>query len=135
MASGRLGVPARGNHAQFMADQFATAIRSLADDTIACAVSGEIDLFTAPEFKVAVNEAIASDCATVVIDLTQATFMDSSSLGALIGAHRKLSRRGRALVVACDREPILKVLRITGLDGIFTLVASVPEALTVARTG
>ena len=59
----------------------------------------------------------------VVVDLTATTFIDSSSLGVLIGAHRRLKRRGGALVVVCDNDAIVKTFRITGLDGVFTLVA------------
>jgi anti-sigma B factor antagonist len=66
----------------------------------------------------------------VIVDLTQTTFIDSSSLGVLIGAHRRLQQRGGRLVVACDTEPILKTFRITGLDGVFSIVESVEAALS-----
>ena len=91
------------------------------------AVTGEIDLFTTPEFKEAVARALSRDADAVVVDLTGATFIDSSSLGVLIGAHRRLTRRDGRLVVACDQPAILKVLRVTGLDGVFDVVHSLPE--------
>ena len=52
----------------------------------------------------------------------RATFIDSSSLGVLIGAHRRLKQRHGSLVVVCDNEAIVKTFKITGLDGVFTLV-------------
>ena len=94
---------------------------------VVVSVTGDIDLFTTPEFKRAVAEAMSQGADTVVVDLSRSTFMDSSSLGVLIGAHRKLARRGRPLVVVCDNEAILKVLRVTGLDGVFDVVGTLAD--------
>jgi anti-sigma B factor antagonist len=93
-----------------MAIDFAIKDRQLDGDAHVVAVTGEIDLFTAP-------------------DLSETTFIDSSSLGVLIGAHRRLKLRGGSLVVVCDNEAIVKTFRITGLDGVFTLVRSLDDAL------
>jgi anti-sigma B factor antagonist len=65
----------------------------------------------------------------VIVDLTETTFVDSSSLGVLIGAHRRLKSRGGRLVVACSSDAIVKTFRITGLDGVFKLVDSLDAAL------
>jgi anti-sigma B factor antagonist len=93
------------------------------------AVTGEIDLFTAPDFKQHVAAPIDEGIDHLVIDLTRTTFIDSSSLGVLIGAHRRLKLRGGTLAIVCDSEAIVKTFRITGLDGVFTLVASIEDAL------
>ena len=116
-----------------MATDVDIAIRPHGDEGVVVAAVGEIDLFTAPEFKRAVARAVSRVGTTLVIDLTQATFMDSSSLGVLIGAHRRLTRHGQALVIACDQEAILKVLRITGLDGLFDVVPAVPDVNALSR--
>jgi anti-sigma B factor antagonist len=92
-------------------------------------VTGEIDLFTAPEFKQRVSAPIDAGSSNVIVDLTATTFIDSSSLGVLIGAHRRLKLRGGALVVVCDNEAIVKTFKITGLDGVFTLVPTLADAL------
>ena len=112
-----------------MALEFSIADRRLDDDTHVIAVTGEVDLYTAPEFKERVMAPIAADVGRVVVDLTDATFIDSSSLGVLIGAHRRLRGRGGRLMVACDVSAILKTLRVTGLDGVFTVAPTVEEAL------
>ena len=108
--------------------EFAIETSPVDGDGVLVSVRGEIDLFTAPEFKAAVFEAMSSGAGAVAIDLTRTTFLDSSSLGVLIGAHRRLSRRGRRLVVVCDHPSVLKVLRVTGLDGVFEIVDSMPPA-------
>jgi anti-sigma B factor antagonist len=93
-------------------------------------VTGEVDLFTAPEFKQRVTAPIGAGVDHVVVDLMETTFIDSSSLGVLIGAHRRLKSRGGRLVVACSEEAIVKTFRITGLDTVFTITDSVEAALS-----
>jgi anti-sigma B factor antagonist len=112
-----------------MAIEFSIKDRPMGPDTHVVSVSGEVDLFTAPEFKQRVMAPIAAGVDHVIVDLTGTTFVDSSSLGVLIGAHRRLKARGGRLVVACDGEAIVKTFRITGLDSVFTLVDSVEAAL------
>lgn len=112
-----------------MAIEFAIEDRRIDGKAHVVAVTGEVDLFTAPQFKQRVMAPIAAGVDRVIVDLTETTFIDSSSLGALIGAHRRLQQRGGRLVVACDTEAIVKTFRITGLDGVFTIVNSVQTAL------
>src|ERR687885_1689466 len=112
-----------------MAIEFHIADRRVSDDAHLISVRGEIDLFTAPEFKQHVSAPIDAGVATVVVDLSRTTFIDSSSLGVLIGAHRRLKLRGGSLIIVCDSETIVKTFRITGLDGVFTLVRSLDDAL------
>ena len=52
------------------------------------AVTGEIDLFTAPEFKQRMGQPIEDGVDRLIVDLSGTTFIDSSSLGVLIGARR-----------------------------------------------
>lgn len=106
---------------------FEIDIRPLGPGGVVVAITGEIDLFTTPEFKEAIGKALNWEADTLVVDLTRCTFVDSSSLGVLIGAHRRLVRRGRSLRVATNQEAILRVLRVTGLDGVFDVVEAVPD--------
>ena len=112
-----------------MAIEFGIKDRAVSGDTHVVSVQGEVDLFTAPEFKQRVMAPIAAGVEHVIVDLTETTFIDSSSLGVLIGAHRRLRGRGGRLMVACDVSAILKTFRVTGLDGVFTVAPSVEEAL------
>src|SRR5215216_2721158 len=96
--------------------------RKVDDETHVVAVTGEIDLFTAPEFKQRMSGLIDAGRSRLVVDLSETTFIDSSSLGVLNGAHRRLKLRGGA--------PIAKTFKITGLDGVFTLAPSVDAALS-----
>jgi anti-sigma B factor antagonist len=108
---------------------FAIKDRQVDGDRHVVTVTGEIDLFTAPEFKQRVSAPIDAGRSHVIVDLSETTFIDSSSLGVLIGAHRRLKLRGGSLVVVCDNDAIVKTFRITGLDGVFTLVRTLDDAL------
>jgi anti-sigma B factor antagonist len=92
-------------------------------------VSGEVDVYTSPQLKSALVEA-ADDggCSVVVVDMDKVTFIDSSGLGVLVGALRRVREAGGDLRVVCGRENVVKIFRITGLDRVFAMFASVDEA-------
>src|ERR1700754_7913 len=118
-----------------MAIDFEIDDRPIGDDTHVVAVTGEIDLFTAPEFKQHVAAPIDEGRMHVVVDLTATTFIDSSSLGVLIGAHRRLRRLEGTLVIVCSNDAIVKTFRITGLDSVFTIVNTLDEAFNGDAVG
>jgi anti-sigma B factor antagonist len=112
-----------------MATEFSIEGRRVGGQTHLVSVTGEIDLFTAPDFKQHVAAPIDAGVDHVIVDLSATTFIDSSSLGVLIGAHRRLKLRGGSLTIVCDNEAITKTFRITGLDGVFHLVPKVDDAV------
>jgi anti-sigma B factor antagonist len=118
-----------------MAIEFEIDDRKVDEDTHVVSVAGEIDLFTAPEFKQRMSKPIEDGITKLVVDLSATTFIDSSSLGVLIGAHRRLKQRDGSLVVVCDNDAIVKTFKITGLDGVFTLVPSLDDALDGGAVG
>src|SRR3954447_11185260 len=93
-----------------MAMAFAIEDRAADDGTHIVSVAGEIDLFTAPEFKQRVSAPIDEGCTHVIVDLTETTFIDSSSLGVLIGAHRRLRRLEGSLAIGWSQDRGLKTL-------------------------
>jgi anti-sigma B factor antagonist len=73
-------------------------------------------------------EAIDSGCMVLVVVLDGVGFIDSSGLGVLVGALRRMKERDGDLRLVCSKESVLKILRITGLDRVFPVYASVDEA-------
>ena len=118
-----------------MAIEFAAWEEQVDNDTRIVAVRGEVDLFTAPEFKQRVNAAIEAGVRLVVVDLNEATFIDSSSLGILISAHKRLRMRGDRLVIVCEVPAILNTFTITGLDGVLAIDPSRDAALARELNG
>ena len=92
------------------------------------AVSGEVDVYTSPGLKREIGSALDDGCMDVVIDLERIGFIDSSGLGVLVSALRKVKEQGGTMRIVCTRESILKIFRITGLDKVFPVFATVEEA-------
>ena len=112
-----------------MPPEFALNQDAVDAGTHVVAVRGEIDLFTAPELKAALGEAIEAGRTRIVVDLSETSFLDSTALGVLIGTVKRLrSRDGRLTIVNVDPN-IAKTFEITGLDQIFTIRSSREEAL------
>jgi anti-sigma B factor antagonist len=79
-------------------------------------MSGEHDLGTVSQVRDALGAA-AGDGKAVLVDLSSATFVDSSILGALLEARREAREGDRGFAVACsgEAEPVRRVLEVTGL--------------------
>jgi anti-sigma B factor antagonist len=93
------------------------------------AVAGEVDLSTAPALKQALLETIEGGSRKVLVDLSHATFIDSTTLGVLMGAVKRLRPAGGELAIACNDPNIRKIFEITLLDRIFEIYPSLDEAL------
>jgi anti-sigma B factor antagonist len=105
-------------------------------DTHVIELGGEIDLYTAPEFKERMSEIIDEGKTRVVVDLSQATFIDSTTLGVLVGGVKRLRPAGGSLSLVSTDENITKIFEITGLDRVFPIHASRQDALeAIASSG
>ncbi len=98
-------------------------------DTHVIELGGEVDLYTAPEFKERMVELIDAGKKQIVVDLSGATFIDSTTLGVLVGGVKRLRPSGGALALVCTDQNIAKIFEITGLDRVFPIHASRDEAL------
>src|SRR6478752_3056636 len=89
---------------------------------------GEIDFATGPQLKDAITEALVAGDVHLVVDLLKVDFIESTGLGALIGGRRRAHALKGSLSLVCTEEQMLKIFRITGLDKVFTIHASVEAA-------
>lgn len=92
-------------------------------------VNGEVDLYTSPQLRDAIDREVGEGTSRVVVDLTGVTFMDSSGLGVLVGSLKRSRERGGELALVCTEGSVLKVLTITGLDRVFPIHTSVADAV------
>ena len=105
-------------------------------DTHVIELGGEVDLYTAPEFKERLVQVIEDGKKHVVVDLSKATFIDSTTLGVLVGGVKRLRPAGGSLTLVCADPNICKIFEITGLDRVFSIHDSRDEALsTLASEG
>jgi anti-sigma B factor antagonist len=112
-----------------MSPEFAITEQPIDAERHVLAVRGEIDLFTAPELKQVLAESIEAGRIRIIVDLTDTTFLDSTALGVLIGAVKRLRSRDGALAIVNIDDNIAKTFEITGLDQIFTIVPTRDEAI------
>jgi anti-sigma B factor antagonist len=91
-------------------------------------VNGEVDVYTSPILRERLVEAMDQDCRRMMVSLDGVDFIDSSGLGVLVGCLRRVKERDGGLVLICSREQILKIFRITGLDKVFAISATLGQA-------
>jgi anti-sigma B factor antagonist len=90
--------------------------------------SGELDVQSVPELRARLAEVLDAGQTRVVVDLADVSFIDSLSLSALVGAHRKLGDSGRLAVVAVH-EYVRLILQATGLEQELNVFATRDEAV------
>ncbi|MEA2423838.1 MAG: anti-sigma factor antagonist [Thermoleophilaceae bacterium] len=90
-------------------------------------VHGDVDLKTAREFRGAIDDAAGDHKPRLIVDLSEVSFMDSSGLAALMGAHK--AHRAQAHVIVVCPENLRRIFEVTRLDNVMDIVGSLPEAL------
>lgn len=81
-------------------------------------VRGELDLSTAPGLESPLDEALDSGEGSVLIDLSQCEFIDSTGIALIVRAWQRIEsgENGRALVICSQNDQVRRVLEITGLE-------------------
>jgi len=92
-------------------------------------VHGELDLHGAGLLGAELDRVLDERATNVVVDLLRVTFLDSTALGVLVGAAKRVRARGGSIVLVSDDPRTLRVFEITGLGGIFLLERSLVAAI------
>ena len=92
-----------------------------------------IDAAVAIEFKEAMRNATDNDNDTVVLDLSEVQFIDSSGLGAIVAAMKQMGQ-SRKLALAGLTPTVEKVLRLTRMDSVFPVFATLDGAISELKT-
>jgi anti-sigma B factor antagonist len=94
-------------------------------------LAGDLDLFSAEILRRELEEAVPGGPHVVVVDLAAVTFLDSTMLGLLLLAARRMETKDGLLVLASPGEAIERVLEISGLRAFLPVYDSVGEAVAV----
>lgn len=94
-------------------------------------LAGEIDLYAEPALTEALEQA-AGCGELVVVDLTDVAFFDSTALAAVLAARRRVREAGGDLTLVVGGREATRVFTISGLDRVFTMTATLEEALRQA---
>jgi anti-sigma B factor antagonist len=84
-------------------------------------VGGEIDVYTAPKLREQLVDLINAGHYEIVVNLEGVDFLDSTGLGVLVGALKRVRAHGGSLRLVCRQERLLKIFRITGLAKVFPI--------------
>src|SRR2546428_537100 len=102
----------------------AMKVRPVAGTLPCLEVAGDIDVRTAPRLRSALHSLIDAGHNSLVLDFTAVTYIDSSGMGVLVGALKRVrEHRGRIRLI-CQSVAIQKLFRITGLTRIFDIFES-----------
>ena len=96
-------------------------------------VKGEIDVYTAPKLREKLIELVSEGSYDIVVSLEGVDFLDSTGLGVLVGALKRVKAHDGSLSLVCTQDKILKIFKITGLTKVFPIYGSVEEA-TASRS-
>ena len=116
-----------------MTGDFHATTTNLGDGLAVVVVGGEADLYTAPQLKKALAAALDGGARYVLVDLSSTTFIDSTTLGVLMGAVRRVRPEGGELAIACDDANIRRIFEITLLDRVFPIFDAPGEGLEHLR--
>jgi anti-anti-sigma factor len=105
---------------------FEVKVGDLTQGVRTVSVRGELDLSTAPELEGPLDDALASGEGSVLIDLSQCEFIDSTGIALIVRAWQRLDsgENGRTLAICSQNDQVRRVLEITGLE------LSIPVHLT-----
>jgi anti-sigma B factor antagonist len=114
--------------------EFGITCRELDERTNLISVEGDLDLATAPRLKWMLLDSLQDDRDRIILDLSLTDFMDSTALGVLVVVNRRLAADARMAIV-CNREAVLRIFELSGMDGAFAIFSSFEEAYaSVHRT-
>jgi anti-sigma B factor antagonist len=88
----------------------------------------EVDLLHADDLAAALRSALGEHAA-VIVDMTQTSFCDSSAISALVEGARVAAAAQREMRIAVSAAQVLRVFALTGVDELFTVFPTLPEAL------
>lgn len=91
-------------------------------------VAGEADVYTAQRLREYVTDVVDKGARSLVLDLSRLEFMDSGTLGVIVGVHRRLYFAGGSFAIVCSQPKLLKVFSGSGLDRTLRVVDSVRAA-------
>jgi anti-sigma B factor antagonist len=111
-------------------------LRVTVDDSagshVVVSIGGEVDVSTAPRLRDALMSVVARGYETVVLDLSDVGFIDSSALAVILSAWKQIKAHDGSLAIASPTPRIARIFEITGLTLSFPVCGSVSEALAAA---
>lgn len=104
-------------------------------DVAVFAVTGELDISNGRDLKTQIWSALDAGALRVVLDLTETTFLDSTAIGIIIAATKRLRPLNGSLAIVNVADSIARTFAITGLDEMLIVVPTRDAALAALAAG
>lgn len=88
----------------------------------------KLNSLMAPELKTEMVLLNAEGFRNIILDMTNVAFIDSSGLSSILIANRLCKNDNGSFVMTCVNESVMKLIKISQLDGILTILPTVSEA-------
>ena len=88
---------------------------------VVISVKGEIDIYSAPDFKECLYQSINDVQQNIILDFSDLSYIDSMGLGILVGALKRVKEKDRNITIKNPKSTVRKLFRITGLDKAFII--------------
>ena len=111
-------------------DEFRAPVASLTRELAVVSVSGELNLDTAKRVQTGIDEAGTVGADTVIVDLSETSFIDSAALGVLVQETKRLEGRGQSLVLVTNDPRTVRVVEATGLNRVLRTYATLHDAFS-----
>ncbi|MCU0820998.1 MAG: STAS domain-containing protein [Spirochaetes bacterium] len=92
-------------------------------------VAGEVDLYNVSELKKALFSITDGSCRSVVVDMKNVNYMDSSGIGALVAGQKKMRAHNGTFALMNIHEDVLNILKLATLDRFFRIYESEDEII------
>lgn len=112
-----------------MISEFSIEVEQLDSGPKAFRIQGELDQATAPELREPLNAAIDDGVRSILIDLSDCAFIDSTGLSVIVHARTRVVEDGGRYEICCPDAQARRLLEITGIEDAFGIFDTRDEAL------
>ncbi|BAE49137.1 STAS domain-containing protein [Paramagnetospirillum magneticum] len=99
-----------------------------AENATVISLSGEVDLRHSPNLRKTLMELMLEK-RPVAVDLSRVEYIDSSGIAGLVEAYQMARKNGTLFVLVAISDPVRRVLQLARLDRVFTIAATIEDAL------
>lgn len=98
-------------------------------------VRGELDMNTAPELEQGLEDVLADSASSIMLDLSDCEFIDSTGIALIVRAWQRLGSNGGGgrLVLCCNNHQVRRLLKITGVEASISMHEQRDAALADLR--
>ena len=90
-------------------------------------LNGDIDYFCVSELKNAVFKLINDRTPSIILDLNNVEYMDSSGIGLIVTAYKVMSQYGGTLGLMNVQNDVFKLLKMTTIDTLMKIYSNEQE--------